>query len=98
MEDIPVEDCRQTECGDASVHLCHRKPENQKLPSSDNLKLVIIFRVKQKEVTLTIAPDSLLILDMLEPDLPINPPTIVSEIIISIVTYSAARLVVLKMM
>ena len=37
-------------------------------------------------ITLIVAPDSLLILEMLEPHLPIKPPIIVSEIIISSVT------------
>jgi hypothetical protein len=39
-----------------------------------------------RNLTFIIAPDSFLILDMFEPHLPINPPTIVSEISISNVT------------
>ena len=37
-------------------------------------------------ITLIVAPDSLLILEMLEPHLPIKPPIIASETIISSVT------------
>jgi len=42
------------------------------------------------------APDSVLILEILEPDLPIKPPIIVSEITISSVTYSAAKYIFLR--
>lgn len=40
----------------------------------------------KNQLTLIVAPDSFLILDMLEPDLPIKPPTRVSDITISKVT------------